>query len=192
MNPSLLSRSASALFLALLCAAAQAQDVSRRPTTEAIVRSLNAAPQDNYTRGLGGPATRGLSGRGIAVEGAQPAPAPDNTRSIDLDVTFEYNSAVLSPDARLVLDNLGRALNDPSLRSARFMVAGHTDASGGDAYNLELSRKRAQAVADYLKREHGVTLDRLQIEGFGRSKLLDTANPLSAVNRRVQVVNLGG
>ncbi|MND06909.1 hypothetical protein D3C83_285760 [compost metagenome] len=56
---------------------------------------------------------------------------------------------------------------------------------------MALSQARAQAVSDYLTRQHGVTPDRLEVVGFGRRHLLDPANPTSAVNRRVQVINLG-
>jgi outer membrane protein OmpA-like peptidoglycan-associated protein len=77
------------------------------------------------------------------------------------------------------------------LRAARIRIGGHTDARGADAYNLALSRQRAQAVADYLARQHGVRPERLQVEGYGRQRLADPANPESVVNRRVEVVNLG-
>lgn len=90
-----------------------------------------------------------------------------------------------------MLDTLGKALTDPALKDSRFQVAGHTDASGSDAVNLSLSQQRAQTVAAFLQREYGIGAKRLQVNGFGRSKLLDAANPLSAVNRRVQIVNLG-
>jgi outer membrane protein OmpA-like peptidoglycan-associated protein len=132
---------------------------------------------------------RGISARGISVQGGREKPAAPP--SINLEVNFEYGSAVLSADAKIVLDNLGHALSDPSLLTARIEIAGHTDAAGGEAYNRDLSRRRAQAVADYLVREHRIAPGRLAIEGYGKSRLLDKANPLSSVNRRVQVVNLG-
>lgn len=179
------------LAMGLLALAAQAwsQADSRRPSSEEIVRRLSE-PAEQPLR------PRGVQPKGIAVEGNRPGPAAETAaaalRSIDLEVNFDTGSAVLTPDARLVLDNLGKALGDPALRQVRFMVAGHTDAAGSDAFNDLLSRRRAQAVADYLAREHGVDVARLRIEGYGRSRLLDAGNPLSAINRRVQVVNLGG
>jgi OOP family OmpA-OmpF porin len=131
-----------------------------------------------------------ITPRGISVQGGRERPpAPP---SIDLAVNFEYASAVLSPDAKIVLDNLGQALNDTTLVNARIQIAGHTDAAGGEAYNLDLSRRRAQAVADYLVRQHGILPARLSVEGYGKARLLDQTNPTSSVNRRVQVLNLGG
>jgi outer membrane protein OmpA-like peptidoglycan-associated protein len=132
-----------------------------------------------------------LRSNAVRVEGSRRRADAGSAASIDLAVNFEYASATLTPDARIVLDNLGQALADAALRDARFGVAGHTDARGGDAYNLNLSRLRARAVADYLKQQHGIDARRLVVEGFGRSRLLDPANPDSAVNRRVQVTNLG-
>jgi OOP family OmpA-OmpF porin len=163
-----------------LAVPASAQD-TRTPTAEEIIRKLMQPaikPDD-------------LKSNAVQVEGrrqrSETAPGP----SIDLAVNFEYASAKLTPDARIVLDNLGRALANPALADARFSVAGHTDARGGDAYNLALSKKRAQSVADYLISEHGIAAQRLDVEGYGRRRLLDAANPASAVNRRVQVTNLG-
>ena len=165
------------LFLAILPLSVWAQERPRQFSAEEIVQRLKPEPvQSNFKRG-------------IKVEGQRSQ--SNASKTIDLEVNFEYASATLSPDARIVLDNLGRALSDPVLKSSRFMVAGHTDSVGGAAYNLALSKRRAQAVADYLVREHNVDSNRLQIEGFGSIKLLDASNPTSAVNRRVQVATLG-
>ena len=151
----------------------------RKPNSEQIVERLSVPIAQGRTRGW----------RGVTVEGGevQPAPSP----SIDLEVNFEYASAQLSPDARIVLDNLGLALNHASLQSARIQLVGHTDAKGGDAYNLTLSRQRAQSVANYLGSQHGIAEKRLTVEGMGRSQLAVADQPYSALNRRVQVINLG-
>lgn len=169
-------------LLMLLSAPAAAQD-SRMPTTEEIIRQLTQprlSPDD-------------LKSNAVQVEGRRrrAEPTPGAAPSIDLAVNFEYASAKLTPDARLVLDNLAQALADPKLAASRFRIAGHTDARGGDAYNLALSKRRAQSVAEYLKGQHNIGAQRLGVEGYGRSQLLDAANPESAVNRRVQITNLG-
>ena len=155
------------------------ESVGRKPNSEQIVERLSAPVGQGKTRGW----------RGVTVEGgdAQPVAAP----SIDLEVNFEYASAKLSPDARIVLDNLGQALNHASLQNARIQLVGHTDAKGGDAYNLTLSRQRAQSVANYLSGQHGIAAKRLTVEGMGRSQLAVADEPYSALNRRVQVINLG-
>jgi outer membrane protein OmpA-like peptidoglycan-associated protein len=168
-------------LLVFTLAPAAAQD-SRAPSVEEIVRKLmqpTLSPDD-------------LKNNAVQIEGRrQRAEAPAPGPSIDLTVNFEYASARLTADARIVLDNLGAALAEPALSSSRFRIAGHTDARGSDAYNLALSKMRARSVADYLARQHRINAERLSVEGFGRSQLFDPANPESAVNRRVQVINLG-
>lgn len=169
-------------LLVLLVTPVTAQD-SRMPSAEEIIRKLTPPrlnPDD-------------LKSNAVQVEGRRRRadPTPGTGPSIDLAVNFEYASAKLTPDARLVLDNLAQALADPKLVASRFRIAGHTDARGGDAYNLALSKQRARAVAEYLKGQHNINAQRLSVEGYGRSQLLDAANPASAVNRRVQITNLG-
>ncbi|MBP8018439.1 MAG: OmpA family protein [Hylemonella sp.] len=173
----------SLVFSVVIAFAAQAQTDNRRPSAEEIVTRLK--PANVKTRALGN-----IENRGLKREDAGASSSGQNS-TIDLEVNFEYASAELSTDARQVLDNLGKALTDPALKSSRFQVAGHTDAAGGEGYNIALSKRRAQAVADYLKNEYGVETARLRITGFGATQLLDTVNPLNAINRRVQVVNLG-
>jgi len=172
------------LFALASAGSASAQD-ARVPSAADIIRRLTQpqiTPDD-------------LRNNAVQVEGRRPRGDVLNETvakaSIDLAVNFEYASATLTADARIVLDNLGQALSDAALRESRFSVAGHTDARGGDAYNLNLSRLRARAVAEYLVRQHGIDARRLDVEGFGRSRLLDPANPASALNRRVQITNLG-
>ena len=125
----------------------------------------------------------------MTVEGTA---APTAQPSVDLAVNFEFNSARLTTDAALTLDQLGRALNDPALASSRFQVAGHTDGVGGDAFNQTLSERRAAAVKDYLVVHHRIAVGRLDAAGYGKSRLLDPAHPDAAANRRVQVTNIGG
>ena len=62
--------------------------------------------------------------------------------SIDIEVFFEYDSAAITPAATPKLQTLGKALSDAKLKGKTFMIAGHTDATGSDAYNLSLSKRR--------------------------------------------------
>lgn len=165
------------VFGALNPAASQER---RMPSAEDIIRRLQLPPQISPDS---------LRSNAIAIEGRRER--EQQAPSIDLQVNFEYASAILTADARIVLDNLGSALGDQTLRAARFRIAGHTDARGSEAYNLVLSRQRARSVAQYLMRQHSIAAQRLEVEGYGRSQLLDAGNPEGAVNRRVQITNLG-
>jgi len=115
---------------------------------------------------------------GAAAASADPA-APFN-----LDVTFELRSDSLTPEAKRNLDEFIKALGDPALESRRFFVDGHTDARGGDDYNIRLSQRRAESVAAYLA-GHGVETARLTALGHGKSQP-KTADPMDGANRRVE------
>jgi outer membrane protein OmpA-like peptidoglycan-associated protein len=124
--------------------------------------------------------------RGIsATTTAKPA-------SVDLSsITFEFNSAELTDQARRQLDEVGKALTMPAFQDTRFMIGGHTDNVGSEAYNQLLSEKRAETVTAYLADNFGIQRRQLQAVGWGESKLKDSVAPEDAANRRVEIVNLG-
>jgi outer membrane protein OmpA-like peptidoglycan-associated protein len=136
---------------------------------------------------LDGAARSWGSDRGITSAKA----GPDGVAAIDLTITFEFNSAALTADGAVLVGNLGRALKDPRLSGKRFRIEGHTDAVGGDAFNQRLSEQRAETVRRQLTNGHTITVSRLEVVGYGESRLLDSSQPTSGVNRRVRVVNLG-
>ena len=70
------------------------------------------------------------------------------------------------------------------------MVAGHTDATGGEAYNQDLSERRADTIKKYLTDKYGIAGANLVTVGYGKTKPKDPNAPLDPVNRRVQVVNM--
>ena len=70
------------------------------------------------------------------------------------------------------------------------MVAGHTDAKGDDAYNQQLSGRRAESVKAYLVAHHHIPASNLIAVGYGKSKLKNANDPFSPENRRVQIVNM--
>lgn len=158
---------------------------SRRPDTDEIINGLklkSQGTQKSLDRGWA------KSDRGVTAEAEE---SPPETSSIDLEVNFEYNSAQLTTDAQLNLKRLGQALNSAELSSQRFKITGHTDAVGGEDYNRALSERRALSVRDYLVQKNRIDAGRLEVEGKGHSELADPKNPASAINRRVQVTNLG-
>ena len=112
---------------------------------------------------------------------------PERSKPVDgfdLRVNFDYNSATLTSSARANLDEFVRALKDPRLFSSLFVVEGHTDGAGSDAFNLDLSVRRANSVVDYLK-THGVGQARLEAKGYGKQKPL-VPDLMSSENRRVE------
>jgi OmpA family len=85
---------------------------------------------------------------------------------------------------------LGVALRDPRLKSAMVLLAGHTDAKGSDAYNKDLSDRRADAVKQFLVTKFSLPAENLIAIGYGKERLKNTVDPFAAENRRVQVVNV--
>jgi outer membrane protein OmpA-like peptidoglycan-associated protein len=133
--------------------------------------------------------------RSIRVAPDRPAPAErvaaaPKRASASLLITFETNSAELTPRARSSLDVVGRALNADKLADFKFSIEGHADPRGGPEFNLKLSQARAESVVQYLVEQHKISPERLKPIGKGESELLNTANPLAPENRRVTIVTV--
>src|SRR5215471_15267906 len=109
---------------------------------------------------------------------------------IDLEIHFDYNSADISKGSTQAVQELGKALSDPTLKGSTFVVAGHTDGIGGDAFNQDLSERRADTIKRYLVQNYHLTASDLVTVGYGKTKLKDANDPTDAINRRVQVVNM--
>jgi outer membrane protein OmpA-like peptidoglycan-associated protein len=109
---------------------------------------------------------------------------------INLEIHFDFNSAEISKSSTQAVQELGKALSNPSLKGSTFVVAGHTDAVGSEAYNQELSERRADTIKKYLVEHHGIDGANLVTVGYGESKPKDPNTPLDPTNRRVQVVNM--
>lgn len=80
---------------------------------------------------------------------------------------FDFDSDVLRAESKKNLDNLASSIGN--FGDSRLLLVGHTDAQGGDQYNLDLSRRRADAVAAYLE-SHGVTAARVETSGRGETE----------------------
>ncbi len=191
-----------AVPLALTAVPALAQNA---PSASQIIQSLK--PSGNLTAG----GTRGIRLVAPNASPAQPAAlrqaparvpgathasvsaAVPSAPAVNLTVDFATGSAVLTPQAKRTLDQLGKALSSQDLSQYRFRIEGHTDTVGTAAQNLSLSQQRAAAVASYLEQTYAIAPSRLQPVGMGEHGLLvptppQTPNP---ENRRVEVINLG-
>lgn len=109
---------------------------------------------------------------------------------IDLEITFDYNSAEINSKSLPSVQALGRALITPDLKGSTFVVAGHTDAAGLETYNQILSQRRADSVKRYLIEKFGIPAAELVTVGYGKTKLKDPSHPFEEANRRVQVSNI--
>jgi OOP family OmpA-OmpF porin len=105
-------------------------------------------------------------------------------------ILFDVDSDRIRPESTPTLDEIGEMLSDhPDLRIA---IEGHTDSDGDDAYNRNLSEKRAAAVRQFLIATYSIEGGRLESTGFGESRpVADNDTPEGKQqNRRVELVVL--
>jgi outer membrane protein OmpA-like peptidoglycan-associated protein len=165
------------------------------PPKKPLTRGLSIGPQADpakvaeegaFVQKIKNRATRSLS----LGEREEIATIAKDKPNIDLEINFDYNSADISEKSMPSVQALGKALTNPDLKGSTFIVAGYTDAAGGDGYNQDLSERRADSIKRYLTDKFGVTGSDLVTVGYGKTKLKDPSQPLAEVNRRVQVVNM--
>ncbi|HLZ07501.1 MAG TPA: OmpA family protein, partial [Chloroflexota bacterium] len=118
------------------------------------------------------------------------APAPAAAPRSYL-VFFDFNKSDLTPQAQTIVDQA--AHNAAPAKVTQLTVTGHTDTVGSDAYNMRLSRRRAESVAAQLEKD-GIASSEIQIVAKGKRDLLvPTADGVKEPqNRRVQIVYDGG
>lgn len=112
------------------------------------------------------------------------------SKIITYGITFDYNKAVIKPQSMGTLNGIVQLMKEnPELK---FEVGGHTDADGDNAYNLSLSKQRADAVKIQLVKM-GIDAARLTTKGYGETKpVADNKTPEGkANNRRVEFVKNG-
>ncbi|WP_032092770.1 MULTISPECIES: porin OmpA [Pasteurellaceae] len=138
----------------------------------------------DYTPWIGS-VTAGLSYR--FGQGAAPVVAPEivsKTFSLNSDVTFGFNKANLKPEAQGVLDGIYGEI--AQLNAPQVAVAGYTDRIGSEAYNLKLSQRRADTVANYLVSK-GVAQSSISATGYGKANPV-TGNKCDSVKARKALI----
>ena len=165
------------------------------PPPKALTRGLSVGPQADpakvaeegaFVQKIRNRATRSLS----SGEREEIATIAKDKPNIDLEINFDYNSADISAKSMPSVQALGKALTNPDLKGSTFVVAGYTDAAGGESYNQDLSERRADAIKRYLVDKYGIAGSDLVTVGYGKTKLKDPNQPMAEANRRVQVVNM--
>jgi outer membrane protein OmpA-like peptidoglycan-associated protein len=173
-------------LVALSCsAAAQSEKVLRGKdiTESALIEALTPGTESVDTP---------VRTRSIRVSPDKPTLAASAAKqaSASLLITFETNSAELTPRAKQSLDVVGEALNSNKLAEFRFAIEGHADPRGGSELNQRLSQLRAESVRQYLVQNKHVEDRRLEAVGKGDKELMNFANPIAPENRRVTIINL--
>ncbi len=106
--------------------------------------------------------------------------------TFDSGLLFDVNKAALKPQTKVNLNKLSEILT--KYAETNILIEGHTDSTGSEEHNLELSRRRAQSVANYLA-GLGVNAIRFTIMGYGESQPVTTNDTDEGrqVNRRVEI-----
>lgn len=110
-----------------------------------------------------------------------------NGRAVIYGINFDFNSDKLRAESTAVLDKIVTVLKEKP--DWKMSIEGHTDSIGGEAFNKNLSEKRAKSVIDYLAKA-GIDSARLSSTGFGLSKPIESNETEfgRAKNRRVELV----
>lgn len=189
---------AATLLGALLASPAGAEPILRGKDINErnLIEALTPAADE--------PAEEPLRLRSIRVEREKPAAKPgeeavkaaaratEKKASASLLITFETNSAELTPRAKSSLDVVAKALQADKLAEFKFAIEGHADPRGGSELNMALSQARAESVVAYLAGQHGISRERLKPVGKGATELVNTQRIDAPENRRVTITTLRG
>ena len=113
----------------------------------------------------------------------------DRADQVNVQISFDFDSAVLRNDQKAKLDTLCQVMQ--AVDVSVFQIIGHTDSSGSAAYNQRLSLERAKEVKRHLERDCGIAEGRLQAVGMGETVPFDPNDPRADANRRVEFQALG-
>ncbi|MBC7577720.1 OmpA family protein [Tardiphaga sp.] len=163
----------------------------KKPLTRSLSVTPPAEPAVNAAEGKFVDALRNRTTRSLSAgEREQIAAIAETKPRIDLEITFDYDSATISAKAQPAVQALGKALSSDELKGSTFILAGHTDAVGGETYNQDLSERRADAIKRYLTDKYGLAGADLVTVGYGKNKPKPGTTAADPSNRRVQVVNM--
>ncbi len=109
---------------------------------------------------------------------------------VSYGIYFDVNKAEVKPESYGTLKELAQVLKENS--DVRVKIVGHTDSDGDDAKNLDLSKRRSQAIKNALTKEFGIAADRLECDGAGEKQPVAKNDTPSnkALNRRVEFIKL--
>ena len=174
-----------ALMILSASAGVQAQDDSNLTAEELAERFQ--AQSEQLTRGLV-----------IAPSSAEPASdaaaaalpedttyvAVDPAAQVNIQIEFAFDSAAIGAGQEAKLSTLCEVMKASDIPA--FKIIGHTDASGTESYNQNLSKLRAEEVKRHLVEDCGIAPAKLLAEGVGEAFPADAGDPRADANRRVE------
>lgn len=178
---------ALAVTAVLLPNLASGQEVSQERIVKGLGKLTAAAPaidmeilQQEAIKGGGQPMSALPNWKGIA-----------KLPQMVVEINFENDSVAIQPKSYRTLGLLADALHHPNLWDYKFLIVGHSSATGDAKHNLELSDQRAAAIKEALGTTFAVDPQRLYAVGVGEHLPIEGTDPDASKNRRVQLINLG-
>jgi outer membrane protein OmpA-like peptidoglycan-associated protein len=155
----------------------------RNPKTDQIVRGL----RDSLYQPL---KVAAVSTGAAKTQRPAASRVSNNKPSVNIQINFVEDSIEVDAQTRPNVAILARALADPSLSGGRFMFVGHADVRGTDEHNLELSKRRSQALSQAIVAIEPALAGRIDADGRGEAEPLDSTLSENAhrANRRLQVL----
>jgi outer membrane protein OmpA-like peptidoglycan-associated protein len=157
----------------------------QHPTREHIVRALKYS----LYQPINDSAPAQAASKGSASTKYQ-TPAGGSGPSLNIPINFDTASVIVDQETRPNIAILAHALADTSMEGRNFLFIGHSDARGGDQFNVELSRQRAEALSQSVVTIEPTLNGRIKVEGHGAREPIDTGSDARALraNRRLQVL----
>lgn len=182
-----------ALLLAILLGtsaapgAALAQEVSEQRIVSGLGKLIEAAPIVDIAI---------LRQEAMNADGKTMASLPNWSKieklpQMVVEINFKNDSVMIEPESYRTLGLIADALHHPDLWAYKFLIIGHTSATGSEQHNLELSDRRAEAIREILSTTFAIAPERLYAVGVGEYFPIDGSKADAANNRRVQLANLG-
>ncbi len=129
---------------------------------------INAATIEDYIKALQPPASEEKLMRGYG--GTVAASPSQQIPKVNIPLQFDRNSADLLPGAKSKLNQLAKALGHESLRRYKFVIEGHTCDLGSNGLNMELSKRRASSVTNYLISNTSLAPSQFAVQWYGEDR----------------------
>ncbi len=155
----------------------------------AVVPKTKELPVHSRMRGIGNVGKVSPAQQTSPQDSVQPVAG--QSPAVALQLHFDLDSAALTPDSVAMLQKVARALENERLNRYKFSIEGYTCDLGSAAHNLELSRRRAYAVAEWLTSFSSLSPDQFEVKWFGESRPLvpNTNEENRRKNRSVVIRN---
>ncbi len=172
---------------------ARAQAVAATEDWVAKLAGLETAPDDVEVAALRQQALAKVKSKADGVPLKRPPVVPQLLKlpKFAVEIQFDEDSSIIRPESYRTLGRIADTLSNPALLSYKFLIVGHTVATGRRENNLTLSQRRADAIRDALVTTFKISPKRLQGVGLGEEQLLDAAHPTAPINQSCEIATVG-